>query len=62
MYAQHKIKARSRNNFCPEKAVSIKYSERVSVTLVIQHAKCMRHIILSSVSCPSLPYFFHIIS
>jgi len=38
------------------KATSITYSECVcvcvSVALVIQHAKCMRRIILSSVACP----------
>jgi hypothetical protein len=36
---------------------SITYSECVSVTLVIQHAKRMRRIILSSVTCLTLPYF-----
>jgi hypothetical protein len=30
----------------------------VSVALVIQHVKRMRHIILSSVACLALPYFF----
>ena len=29
----------------------------VSVALVIQHVKRMRRIILSSVTCPALPYF-----
>jgi hypothetical protein len=29
----------------------------VSVALVIQHAKLMRRIVLSSVVCPALPYF-----
>ena len=29
----------------------------MSVALVIQHAKRMRRIILSSVACPVLPYF-----
>jgi hypothetical protein len=29
----------------------------VSVALVIQHAKRMRRIILSSVACPAVPYF-----
>jgi hypothetical protein len=28
-----------------------------SVALVIQHAKRMRRIILSSVACPAVPYF-----
>jgi len=30
----------------------------VFVALIIQHAKRMRRIILSSVACPDLPYFF----
>jgi hypothetical protein len=44
------------------KAISITYCECVSVALVIQHAKRMRRIILSSVACLAVPYFFHIIS
>jgi hypothetical protein len=35
--------ARSPNQCCWGKAISIKYSECVFVALVIQHAKCMRH-------------------
>jgi hypothetical protein len=38
------------------KAISITYSECVSVALIIQHAKCMRHILLPSVACLALPY------
>jgi hypothetical protein len=34
------------------------YSEYVPVALVIQHAKLMRNTVLSSVVCPSVPYFF----
>jgi hypothetical protein len=51
------IEARSRNHCCRGKAISITYSECVSVALVIQHAKRMRRIILSSVGCLTLPYF-----
>jgi hypothetical protein len=47
----------SRNNSCREKAVSISYSECVSVVLIIQHAMCMCSIILSSVACLAVPYF-----
>ena len=47
--------ARSRNH-CG-KAISIKYYECVSVALVIQHAKRMRRIVLSSVACLAVPYF-----
>jgi len=39
------------------KAISIKYSENVSVALFIQHAKPIHHIIMSSVACPALPCF-----
>jgi hypothetical protein len=49
--------ARSPNHCCIGKAISITYSKCVSVALVIQHAKRMRHIILSSVACPAVPYF-----
>jgi hypothetical protein len=45
-----------------EKQICIIYSECVSVVLVIQHAKCMRRILLQSVISTALPYFFHIIS
>jgi hypothetical protein len=48
---------RSRNYCCCGKAISIAHSERVSVALVIQHAKRMCRIILSSVVCPAVPYF-----
>jgi hypothetical protein len=45
-------------NCCWGKALSIAYSKCVFVTLVIQHAKCMYHI-LSSVVCPAVHYFFN---
>ena len=56
MYYKRNIEVRSRNHFCCEKAVSITYYECVSVVLVMQHAKRMRRIILSSVACLALPY------
>jgi hypothetical protein len=46
---------RPRNHCCRGEAVSITYSERVPVALVIQHAKRMR--LLSSVACPAVSYF-----
>jgi hypothetical protein len=48
---------RSPNHCCRGKAISIAYSDCVSVALVIQHAKSMRRIILSSVACLAVPYF-----
>jgi hypothetical protein len=58
MYLKSNIEARSRNHCCRGKAVSITYSQCVSVALVIQHAKRMRRIILSSVACLAVPYFY----
>ena len=37
--------------------VCINYYKFVCVALVIQHTKCMCHIILSSVACPAIPQF-----
>ena len=48
--------------FFRAKAISITYSECVSVALDIQQAKRMRRILLSSVACLYVAYFFHIIS
>jgi hypothetical protein len=45
----------SHNHCCCAKAISITYSQCVSVALVIQHAKRMRSIILSSVACLAVP-------
>ena len=47
MYVQGTTKASSLSHCCRGKAISIKYSECVSVTLVIQHAKRIYLIILS---------------
>jgi hypothetical protein len=51
------LEARSRNHSYRGEAISITYSECVSVALVIQHAKRMRRIILPSVACLAVPYF-----
>jgi len=40
--------------------ISSKYSQCVSVTLVIPHAKRMCGIILSSVTCPAVPCFYSV--
>jgi hypothetical protein len=55
--APHNTEACSHNNCCHGKAINITYSECVSVLLVIQHAKCMRCIISSSIACLVLPNF-----
>jgi hypothetical protein len=44
------FQTRSFNSVCRGKAVSIKYSECVSVALIIQHAKRMRLVVLSFVA------------
>ena len=54
---ERNIKERSRNHSCRGNAISIRYSECLSVVLVIQHAKRMLHVILSPVTCPALQYF-----
>jgi hypothetical protein len=56
MYVQRNVVARYCNHCCSGKAISITYSQCVSVALCIQHAMCMPHIIVSSAACPALPY------
>jgi hypothetical protein len=51
------MEARSPNHCCRGKAISITYSECVSVALLIQYAMCLRYIILSSAACLAVPYF-----
>jgi len=51
------IKARSRTIFAVEKQEVLHILESVSVALVIQHAKRMRHIILSFVACTAVLHF-----
>jgi hypothetical protein len=53
------IDARSRNHYCRGKTIIITYPECVFVALVTQHAQRVRHIILSSVSCPAVLLFPH---
>jgi len=48
----------SPNDFRGGIAISITYSESVSIALIIQHATRMRHTISSSVACPELSYFY----
>ena len=51
------IEGSSRNHSCRAKEISITHSECVCAALVIQHAKSMRRIILSSVACLAVPHF-----
>ena len=50
----------SYNHYCRGKAISITYSECVSVALVIQHAMRIRHIVICGL--PRSTIFSHIIS
>ena len=56
MYVERNIKALLSNRFYHGKAVSIIYSERVSLVLGTQYVMFMRRIILPSVSCLTLTY------
>jgi hypothetical protein len=49
---------RPRNHCCRGKAISITYSECMSVALGIEHAMRMRRSILSYVACLDVTYFF----
>ena len=46
--------ARSLNHCCRGKTLSVTYSECVSVALVIEHAMCMRRIVICGLT---VPYF-----
>jgi hypothetical protein len=58
----NKIETRSNNHCCSGKAITITYSECVSVALGIQHAKRTRRIILSLRCLSGFQYLIHIIS
>jgi len=57
IYSQSIVEAHSRKHFCRGKAIIMTYSECVSVAFVIQHAKCKRRIIMSTVASLVLAYF-----
>jgi len=48
---------RSRNHWCSGKAITIAYSECVSVALGTQLARRMRPVVLQSAACPAVPHF-----
>jgi hypothetical protein len=56
---QNKTETSWHNHFCRRKAIIITYSECVSLALIIQHAKRMRHIILLSVVRANVPYLIN---
>jgi hypothetical protein len=60
MYVQRDCVAHSRNYCLREKAIFITSSEFVSVALVIEHAKSMRHIVICGLSACAV--IFNIIS
>jgi hypothetical protein len=59
MKEQFKFVARSRNHCCCGKAISITYSECLSILLFIQHAMLMRHIVTCDLSGSTI--FFHLL-
>jgi len=54
VYVWRNMRARSRNRCWHEEAINITCYECLCLPLLIQHAKRMRYIILSSVTCPSV--------
>ena len=55
VYLYCNIDASSCNNCCCGKGILITFSVCVSLALFMQYVKCMRHIILPSVTCPAVP-------
>ena len=53
----HNTEAYLHNHSCRAKPRVTTYSGYVLVAFVIQHAKCLHHIILLSVACLVQPYF-----
>jgi hypothetical protein len=57
MCVERNIEAHSRYHCSRAKSVSIAYPEHVSIALIIQQAKRMRRLILSSVTYLNVPYY-----
>jgi hypothetical protein len=62
MYYQCNIKGTFAKPLLLRKALGITHSDCVSMVLFMQHAKDLLRIVLLSVFCLALPYFFHIAS
>jgi hypothetical protein len=60
VYVSRNIQARSCNHCGGGKAISVTYGECVSLSLGIQHAVHMRHIVICA--RPGSAAFFHIVS
>jgi hypothetical protein len=60
MYVERIIEARLYNNSCCRKTISIAYSDSVFVALYIQHAMCMRYVVVWGPSFFTV--YFYIIS
>ena len=59
MYVKRNTEARLVNYCSRGKAISITHPECVFVVLVIQYAKHVHCILLSSVACVAAPHFLH---
>ena len=55
------IEASACNHCCSGEATNITYSQCMFLTFDVQHATRTHRIILLSVACPVLVYFFHIV-
>jgi hypothetical protein len=58
MYVKRNNEARSFNNYCSGKAISVTYSKYVFVALVIQHLMRMCHIVICVLSGCRVSFHF----
>ena len=57
MYLLRNLETPSRKHCYHGIAITTNYPECLFVALLTQYAKCMGHVILSSVPCLAVPYF-----